>query len=136
MSARKRFGRRALRGGAHDVTTGFAVDDEGLYGLAQALPLGLVLDAGRHADALSEGHENQVTGRDSYEGREPRALGAERILEHLHQDVRTLAHQLADVVGARRGAAVLRVVGLDDVRGVQKRRALEADIDERRLHAR
>ena len=106
-----------------------------MHGLAQPLPLVLVLDAGRHTDAVAERHEDQVARRDRDESGEPRALGAERILEHLDEDVGALAHQLADAVGARRGVAVLGIVGLDDVGGVQERRALETDVDERCLHS-
>ena len=48
---------------------------------------------------------------------------------------RALAHQLADAVGARRVARAFGVGRLDDVGDVQERRALEADVDERGLHA-
>ena len=44
-------------------------------------------------------------------------------------------HQFADVLGARVVARALGVRRLHDVGDMQERRALEADVDEGRLHA-
>ena len=85
---------------------------------------------------MAERHVDEVARRNRDERREARALGAERILEHLHQDVVALADELADVVGARRVARAFGVGRLHDVGDVQERRALEPDVDERGLHAR
>src|SRR5690606_33739353 len=65
-----------------------------------------------------------------------RALAAERVLQHLHQQFLAFVQQLADVGRTRFLHLVAGVGGLGDVRGVQERGALESHLDERRLHAR
>lgn len=64
-----------------------------------------------------------------------RAPFVPRILQHLHQDVAALADEFADVLGARFFARAFGVRRLHDVGDVQERGALEADVDEGRLHA-
>ncbi len=89
-------------------------------------------------------------------GRQACPLGAERVLDHLHEHLLAVVDELGDVLGragrlAERAFVALRdelgvggfrqVVALrlqgraDDVRGVKKRGALEADVDEGGLHA-
>ena len=132
----QRLGRRALGRGAHDVATRLArACSEHCMQLAQPCALGFVLDARRDADAVPVRHVDEVARRDRDERREPRALGAERILQHLHQDVAALADELADVLGARFARRAFGIRRLHDVGDVQERRALEADVDEGRLHA-
>ena len=126
---------RAFGDRAHDVAAGrvgaeFIFDDT-----AQPRALGLVLDAGRYADAMSARHVHHIARRQCHERRQARALGAERILDDLHEQLVALADQRADVVGARlrRGIAL----GRDgEVGGMEERRTVEPDFDERRLHAR
>jgi len=67
-------------------------------------------------------------------GRQPRAFGTDRVLDHLHQQ------QLAFLQVFLNGfwwclEAVFRW-RKRDVRDMQKRSAIESDIDKRRLHAR
>jgi hypothetical protein len=61
------------------------------------------------------------------------ALGADRILDHLHEQRLSLVQDLLD--RARVAAAVAVLPVLPDVRDVEERRALETDLDERALHA-
>ena len=74
---------------------------------------------------------NQHPAGDADLGGQPRALGAERVLEHLHGDVLALGEDALDRLGA-----VAVVAFAPDVGHVQEGGAFETDIDERRLHAR
>ena len=141
----------ALGGGAHDVAARMPLAHDRAERVAQARALGFRLDARRDAEPLAARHEHQETRRQRDEGREPRALAADRVLQHLHDDVVAGIDEPADVRrrrnAARPGGRRLAVAGdhalrVDrDVRGgdvvdVQERGALEAGVDERRLHAR
>ena len=137
----QRVGTRTLRRGAHDVATGLIGLQEQARGFAQALPFGLIFDARGNADAASLGHVDEIPRRNGDERGEPRALGPQRILEHLHQDFATLGHQFLDVLGAGLGHRFIRLAILadgrmHDVGSMQKRGALQSDIHEGRLHAR
>ena len=101
--------------------------------LAQALALGLVLDALRDADVRVLRQVDEQPAGEADLRRQPRALGADRVLDHLHQQRLALVQDLLD--RARVGAAVAVLPVLPDVGDVQERRALEADLDERALHA-
>ena len=72
--------------------------------------------------------------------RQPRALGSQRILHHLHQQLVALAHQRADIRAIGRGVVMRVVAGIrrrrEDVRHMQECRAGQADLQKRRLHAR
>jgi hypothetical protein len=61
------------------------------------------------------------------------ALGADRILDHLHREGLAFEHQLLDCGGHALGLGRRMAV---QVGHVQEGRALEADVDEGRLHAR
>ena len=99
---------------------------------AQALALGLVLDPLRDADVrvLRQVHE-QAPGK-AHLRRQPRALGADRVLDHLHEQRLALVQDLLDRLVL---AAVAVLPVLPDVGDVQERRALQPDLDERALHA-
>ena len=133
--------RTRLRRGAQDVAAvglGAAqLRDRRL----QALALRLVLDPRRHADALAprQVHEEARGQRDV--GRQARSLGADRVLDHLHQDViaRVSSRRTSSTGGAPSGASPTTVSsggGLAMSRRVQECGALQADVDEGRLHAR
>jgi hypothetical protein len=132
----QRLLRRVLGGGAHDEARGLVRFETGLNGAAQPLPLALVLHACRHADPAALGHVHEKPRRQRDVGREPRAFGSERIFHHLHEDLVALGNQCADVLAAGRLDTHARVARVEDVRGMQERRALHADVDERRLHPR
>ena len=122
--------------------------------VAQPAPLLVGGDAPRDADVIDRRHEHQVTaGQRDVAGR-PRALGADRLLGHLDDDLLALFQQVLDAgaaAGTRRVVRVLVLVGgraaglarqqtlevvgrAAHVRDVQVRALLEADVDERRLH--
>ena len=63
--------------------------------------------------------------------RQPRALGADRVLDHLHEQRLAFVQDALD----RPVLAVAVLPVLPDVGDVQERRALEADFDECALHA-
>ena len=97
---------------------------------AQDLALGLVLDALRYADVRVLRQVDQQPSGKADLRRQPRALGADRVLDHLHQQRLALVQ---DALDRPVFMAVLPV--LPDVGDMQERGALEADLDERRLHA-
>jgi hypothetical protein len=130
------FGTRVLGGGAHDVARILVGLDAGQHRAAQSVALGLILDAGGHAHALALRHVHEIARRQRDVGGEPSTLGPQRILDHLHQNLVALRHQRANVVGARRFDAGVRMARIENIRRMQKRRALHADFDESRLHAR
>ncbi len=100
--------------------------------LAQAFALGLVLDALRDADVrILRQVDEQPAGEADLRG-EPCALGADRVLDDLHQQRLALVQDALDRLAVVT-VAVLAV--LPDVGDVQKRGALQADLDEGRLHA-
>ena len=132
----QRLGRRVLGRGSHDVARGLL----GLQGVehrrAEALALGEILDSRRDAHAAALRHVHEVARRQRDVGGEPRAFRAQGVLDHLHQNLVSLGHQRAYVLGARRLDARALVARIEYVRRVQKCGPLQADLDERRLHAR
>ena len=130
---------------------------------AQALALAVVTDAARDADVTGLRHVDEITPRKRDERGDPGALGPEGFLRDLHQnglvfvdevfDRRHLAagHHLAHDVGIGIGVGLVAlafVVGDGQhhagqvgqigrvVAGVEEGVLLQADVDERRLHAR
>ncbi len=72
--------------------------------------------------------------------RQARAFAADRVLDHLHDDLLALVHQFGDR-RRRRGTVFTGLAeqcwdGANDVGRMQECRALQADLDERRLHSR
>ena len=96
-----RFERGPLGSSTHDVAAGIFGRRKQAHGLAQAPPLLLGFDARGDADATPLRHVDEVARRNRDEGRQARALAADRILHHLHQYLVALRHQLAHVIGAR-----------------------------------
>jgi hypothetical protein len=128
----QRLGGGALGRGANDVAALLiaAVREQVGDELAQALPLGFVVDARRHADAVTLGQVHEKARRDRDVRREARTFGPERILQHLDEDLAALGDQLVDVLGARAFEAVLVERRRRDVGGVEERGAFQADLDE------
>ena len=124
---------RGLRHGADDESAGQALGQELLQFLAQILALGFVLDALRDADVRVLRQEHQQPTGQAHLGRQARALGADRVLDHLHQQGLALVQDALDRLAV---VAVAVLAMLPDVGDVQERGAFEADLDERRLHAR
>ena len=124
---------RRLRHRADDEAAGEAFGQQMLQPLAQRLALRLVADALRDADVrVLRQIDEQAAGEADLRGK-ARALGADRILDHLHEQRLALVQDLLDRLLL---AAVAVLPMLPDVGDVQERRALEADLDERALHAR
>ena len=120
-----------LRHRADDEAAGEPFRQQLLQLLAQHLALGLVLDALRDADMRVLRQVDQQPSGQADLRRQPRALGADRILDHLDQQRLALVQ---DALDRPVFMAVLAV--LPDVGDVQERGALESDLDERRLHSR
>ena len=125
----------ALRGGADDHPA--LADLEALGLLAQPLAL-LVVEPARHADALALGHVHEVAAGDRELHRQARALGLQRVLDRLDQDLLARLEQLGDALALAAGApAAGHLHARDDhVIGVQEAVLLEPDVHERRLQAR
>src|SRR6266705_3578589 len=123
-----------LRHGADDESPGLVGGQQLCELLAQQLPFGLVLDPLRDADVgvLREIHHQPPGDRNL--GRKTRALGPDGVLDHLHEP-RLALRKNALYRLCRRGARLDMLALLPDVGDVQERGALQADLDERRLHA-
>jgi hypothetical protein len=78
---------------ADDEAAGLVRRQQVLQLLAQVDALGLVLDALRDADVRLLRQVDQQPAGDADLRRQPRALGADRVLDHLHQQVLALAQQ-------------------------------------------
>src|SRR6202008_514035 len=120
---------------AHDVAAVRTIGRGAHDRFAQARAFAVVLDARRDADALALRQVDEIARGNADEGREPRALGAERILQHLHEDLVALAHVLAAVLAPFLEDLAGLFVGERHVRDVQESGAFEADVDEGGLHA-
>ena len=137
----QRFQRRTHCRSAHDVTAAFAMfARQGGDEFAQARALGFFFDARRHADLGAAWHVDQEARRQRDVRGQPRALGAERVLDHLHEQVIALAHQRADVgFGFGCGHQVRiarRQRRREDISHVQETGAGQPDVEKGRLHAR
>ena len=124
----------AVRGGAHDRAAAAEVELGGLA--AQALAL-FVLEAPRDADALAGRRVDHVAPGDRQLHRQARALGLQRVLDDLHDDLLAGLQQVGDLAPAAAAAAALRRLdaGQHDLVDVQEAVLLEADVDERGLQA-
>ena len=99
---------------------------------AQLLAQLVRADALRDADVVVVRQVDQQPARDAHLRGQARALGADRILDHLHGERLALEHQLLDGRGRALGLGRRMAV---QVGHVQEGRALQADVDEGRLHA-
>src|SRR5581483_8238915 len=69
---------------------------ERLHEPAEAVALAGVADAARDPDVVDLRHVDQVPARQADEGRDPRPLGAERLLRDLDQDLLSLPEHVLD----------------------------------------
>ncbi len=121
----------ALGRGADDRAAAAEVELLGL--LAQALAL-LVLEPARDADALARRGVDHVAPGDRDLHREPRALGLERVLDDLHDDLLPRGQEVGDARAALAAAALdLLDPRQHDLVDVQEAVLVEADVDEGRL---
>ena len=125
---------------AHDVSgagneLALVFGDHLLAHRDQARAFAFVFDAARQRDARLVGHHHQQTPRDGDIRGKPRALFADGVLHHLHDDLFALAHAIGDF----RGTLVIVEAGqIREAAGfarAQKSGAIQADIDECGLHA-
>ena len=121
--------------GADDRPGALEVELGGL--LAQALAL-LLLQAPGDADPLAVGRVDHVAPGDRQVHGQPRALGLERVLDDLDDDLLPGLEHVGDVAAVA-GAAAAAARGLDagqhDLVDVQEAVLLQPDVDERRLEA-
>src|ERR1700683_3502212 len=123
----------AMGGRADDHPTAVELQPGGLA--AQALALA-ILQSTRHAHALAGGRVDHVAPGDGQLHRQPRALGLQRVLDDLHDDLLSGREQVGDL--ARAGAAAATAPGRlharqHDLVYVQKAVLLQADVYERGL---
>ena len=121
----------ALSGGADDRAGALQIELRRL--LAEAVAL-LVIEPARDADAFAVRREDHVPAGDRQIHREARALGLERILDHLDDDFLAWLEHVADLPGLASGAAAPAWSldpGQDDLVDVQEPVLLQADVDER-----
>src|SRR4051794_20281883 len=104
---------------------------------AQAVAL-LVVEALGHADARAGRRVDEVAAGDGEVHRQARALGLQRVLDDLDDDLLGGLEQLADALALGAGAAAARDLDArhDDLGDVQEAVLVEADVDERGLQAR
>ena len=123
----------ALGRGADDRAAAAEVELLGL--LAQAVAL-LVLEPARDADALAGRRVDHVAPGDGELHREPRALGLQRVLDDLDDDLLPRREQVGDARAALAAAALdLLDARQHDLVDVQEAVLVEADVDERGLEA-
>ena len=108
---------------------------------ARAQFVALVLrDFLRHPDVIILRQKDQHASGDADLGREPRALAADRVLDHLHHQCLALEHLFLDwhlrLRAAHRRGRFAIGLAMPDIGHMQEGRALEPDIDKGRLHAR
>ena len=106
--------------------------DQVLQFFAQQRAFGFVLDALRYADmGFLRQIDQQAAGNADLRGK-PRALGADRILDDLHQQLLAVVQDAFD----RFGFFGIVLAMHPDVGHVQESGAVQSDLDEGRLHAR
>src|SRR6185312_8455160 len=123
------LGGRALGGSADDHAALLHV--ELLQDVAQARAL-LVLEPARDAQALAVRDEDDEAARERDLGRQARALRLHRVLDGLDEHLLAAAEQVLDLAAAR----LALELGRDHLVDVEEAVLLEADLDERSLHAR
>ena len=103
---------------------------DGLHDVAEPDAL-VVVEPARDAEALSAGDVDDEAAGDRDLGREPRALRLHRVLDGLDEDLLVALEEVLDLA-----AAAALELGRDDLVDVEEAVLLEADLDERGLHAR
>ena len=119
---------RRFNRGAHDKAALPPLVESGDR-LAQRLPLFLRGDFDGHANFIRRRQKDEKTRGDGNLHRQPRALAANRVFQHLHQKRLPLAQHVADAL-RRLVAAAHHILHM------QKTGALQANINKRRIHAR
>ncbi len=126
--------------GAHDISARFVGWQHRGQTCAYRFALGLAFDLLRNPDMRFLRQVDQRAAGNADLRRQARALGADRILDHLHHQRLALVQHLLDRLRGGLAMPVMamaaaRLARLPDVGDVQKRGAFQADVDESRLHA-
>ncbi|MNO90501.1 hypothetical protein D3C76_820230 [compost metagenome] len=125
------FGAGAFGGSAQDEAAG-VLDVLAVHATAdhllEAITLGFVFDLEGNTDMAAARHVHQVARRDRQLRGQAGALGADRVLGHLYHQRLAFMHQRGDVF-------YRRAFALGNFRGMDEGSPLQADVDERRLHA-
>ena len=144
------LGPAAGRGADDDAAAEAVLLAEFLDDAAQPVALVARLDLARDADVIDRRHEHEKAAGQRGVRRQARALGAERLLGDLDDDLLAFLQELFDfrlrsaiaplaaiamLVFVARVEAVELLDRVDDIRDVEKPVALEADVNERALHA-
>ena len=124
----------AVRRGADDHAAAVELEVGGLAAQPFALA---VLQATRDAHALAGGRVDHVAPGDRQLHRQARALGLQRVLDDLHDDLLAGLEQVGDLAPAASAAPALGRLDArqHDLVDVQEAVLLEADVDERGLEA-
>ena len=122
---------RGFGHGAHDESAGGIRRHQLVQLLAQMFALFLTFDLLRNADMGFLREIHQIASGEADLRGEPRTLGPDRILDDLHHQGLAFVQDLFD-----RPLGLVAVTLFPDVGDVQEGRALQADVDEGRLHAR
>jgi hypothetical protein len=124
--------RRAVRRGADDRAAAAEVEPLDLLAQPRALA---VVEPPRHADALAGRRVDHVAAGDRQLHGEPCALGLERVLDDLHDDLLPRLEQVGDARAALLAAAALHLLdaGEHDLVDVQEPVLLLPEVDERRF---
>src|SRR6185436_6030364 len=117
--------------GADDEAARFVRRDEMVELLPEQRALGLVLDALRDADMGLLRQVHQQPAGNAYLCGKSGALGADRILDDLHEQLLAVVQDALDWLGL-----VMIVAVAPDVGDVQEGCAIQSDLDEGRLHSR
>ena len=112
----------------------------------EPLPLVAVGDLARDADVVEPRHEDEVAARQAEPPGDLRSLGADRLLDHLHENLLALLQVVVDAVLFARTVARLRDIidvehlevehRLQHVGAVQKGGLGQADLEKGGLDAR
>ena len=144
------FGASTGRRADDDATAKALLVAELLHDAAQAVALVARLDFSGDADVVDRRHEHEKAAGERRVRGQARALGAERLLGDLDDNLLPFLQELFDLrlgcpLAALGAIAMLVVVarveavelldGIDDVRHVEEAVALETDVNERALHA-
>jgi hypothetical protein len=123
-----------LGDGAHDEAAALVGRDHAGHARAQRFTIDLVADLLRDANVRVLRQIHQRAAGDADLRGKTRALGADWVLDDLHHQRLAFEQRLLDR-DLLRGRRVLGVARVPDVGYVQEGRALQADVDEGRLHA-
>jgi hypothetical protein len=126
---------RVLGVGAQDEAAGLLAGQR-VHARAQLLAQLVRADLLRDADVVVVRQKNQHASGHRDLRRQPRALAADRVLDHLHGERLALEHLALDRHGRRLATTAAGIERRIQVGHVEERGAIQPDVDEGALHAR